>query len=402
MGDLMIFKNSDFFEVLKTFFLITLTALVGLSAYYLINVGNKHVDENKRIIIYSSKVKKLIIVLIPIILAMVLISKFSILKAVTGALIFSLALSIILNPMVNWFRSKGLKPAQAVIILYVIMLLVLIFLVLMVMPTFVGEFKIFVMSFDDYLVKLSNILEEFAINYRLDRFGLDAKNIDLDFSKFFADESILNNAGKWFDSVMKGFSGVTSKFFSLFLILVFTFFILSEKDMLIEKFIDVMPKQFKEDIDEYTELSHQINQTVVDFMKGRILMALFVGVATAIFLTIMDIDFAIIIGIVTFVADIIPYIGPFLGFLPAVFFAFIASPLKALIVAIVFMLIQWVENNIIGPKVLSDGVGLHPIVVLMCIIIGGGMFGVIGMIFAVPAVAIAYTVIKFFIEKRKL
>lgn len=116
-------------------------------------------------------------------------------------------------------------------------------------------------------------------------------------------------------------------------------------------------------------------------------MALFVGVATMITLFLMGIEFALIIGVLTFVFDIVPYIGPFIGFVPAVLIAFFKSPIKALWVAFLFVFIQWLENNVIGPKILGSSIGLHPLVVLFSLIIGGGMFGVPGMIFAVPVIA---------------
>ena len=117
-------------------------------------------------------------------------------------------------------------------------------------------------------------------------------------------------------------------------------------------------------------------------------MAVFVGVATAIVLWILGVNYAVVIGAITCIADIIPYIGPLLGFLPAIIVAFIQQPMKALWVGIAFVLIQWVENNLVGPKLLGDSTGLHPLTVLLCLIIGGGMFGVLGMIFSVPIVAI--------------
>ena len=131
------------------------------------------------------------------------------------------------------------------------------------------------------------------------------------------------------------------------------------------------------------------------FVRGRLLMAVFVGTATTIFLFLMGIEFAIIIGFITGLADIVPYIGPFLGFLPAVVFAFIASPTKALWVAVFFVIIQWVENNILGPKVLGKTTGMHPLTVLVSIITGGTIFGVMGMIVAVPAVNIGIILYRY-------
>ena len=86
--------------------------------------------------------------------------------------------------------------------------------------------------------------------------------------------------------------------------------------------------------------------------------------------------------------NIVPYIGFFIGFVPAVLIAFFKSPIKALWVAFLFVFIQWLENNVIGPKILGSSIGLHPLVVLFSLIIGGGMFGVPGMIFAVPVIVV--------------
>lgn len=111
-------------------------------------------------------------------------------------------------------------------------------------------------------------------------------------------------------------------------------------------------------------------------------------------LLIVGIDFALVIGIITFVADIIPYIGPFLGFLPAFILALLDNPIKAVWVGIFFVIIQWAENNILAPRVLSASIGMNPILILLSLVIGGGMFGVPGMVLSVPVVATAKVIFK--------
>ena len=126
------------------------------------------------------------------------------------------------------------------------------------------------------------------------------------------------------------------------------------------------------------------------------MLALFVGFLTMIYLLILRVDFAIVIGMITCIADIIPYIGPFLGFVPAVLFAFMDAPLKALWVSILFIIIQWAENNILAPKLIGDSTGLNPLAVLISIIIGGGIFGIWGMVVSVPLVSIILILLDFF------
>ena len=104
---------------------------------------------------------------------------------------------------------------------------------------------------------------------------------------------------------------------------------------------------------------------------------------------------------ITGIADIIPYFGPFLGFLPAVFFALLNSPIKAFWVAVLFIGIQWIENNVLAPKIIGESTGIHPITILLALIIGGGMFGVMGMIFSIPLVAVAKILFNFIMENIK-
>ncbi len=103
----------------------------------------------------------------------------------------------------------------------------------------------------------------------------------------------------------------------------------------------------------------------------------------------------------TGIFDIIPYIGPLIGFIPALFFGFIESPIKAVWVSILFLVIQWGENNILAPKIIGDSMGIHSLVIFLAIIIGGGVFGVFGMIVSVPLVAVFKIIYEFIKNKIK-
>ena len=148
-------------------------------------------------------------------------------------------------------------------------------------------------------------------------------------------------------------------------------------------------------------LYHEINEAMSAFVRGRILMAVFVGIATMIFLFAIRVEFAFVIGMITMIGDIIPYIGPFMGFLPAIIFALIQSPIKAIWVGAMFLFIQWVENNILAPKLLGKSTGIHPLIILISIIIGGGMFGVWGMILSVPFVSLIIILFKFSVKQNR-
>ena len=147
-------------------------------------------------------------------------------------------------------------------------------------------------------------------------------------------------------------------------------------------------------------LFSNIHNDMTKYIIGKIKMAIFVGFATFIMLLALGVEFSFVIGIITCVADIVPYVGPLMGLIPAFVFAFIDSPIKALWIFVLYILIQWVENNIVGPKILSKETGFHPIVVLFLLILGAALFGFLGMILSVPIALVIKTVYNEYVVNK--
>jgi predicted PurR-regulated permease PerM len=208
-------------------------------------------------------------------------------------------------------------------------------------------------------------------------------------------ENIIADSLKNFVS---GILNVASKVVSIVLTPILTLYFLVDKDYFKEKITRLIPERHRRDT---LYLASTINTSLNQFIRGRLLMSLYIAIATTILLLIMGIDFAVGIGFITGLFDIVPYIGPLLGYLPAVFFASISKPIKAVWVSVFFVLIQWVENNVLAPKIIGENMGMHPMLILLSIIIGGGIFGVFGMILSVPIVAITRIVYIFFMEKKR-
>ena len=200
-------------------------------------------------------------------------------------------------------------------------------------------------------------------------------------------------------SLMGSLSGLFSKVygaltsaFRLVLIIIFSFYFSVDKEKFTLKVKKSIPNKYRDDL---AFLANRIDVALQQFIRGRMLMAIFVGILTMIYLLILRVDFAIIIGLITCVADIIPYVGPLLGCVPAVLFALVDSPAKAFWVLVLFVVVQWVENNILAPKLIGDSTGLNPLLILISIIIGGGIFGVWGMVISVPITSIICILIDF-------
>lgn len=124
------------------------------------------------------------------------------------------------------------------------------------------------------------------------------------------------------------------------------------------------------------------------FLRGQLLDALIVAIITSVILTIIRLDFAVLLGCFAGLTNVIPYFGPVFGAIPAVIVALFTGGLaKAVITLVAFIIIQQIDANLIYPKVVGSSTGLHPVFVLLAVTFGGYFWGIIGMVLAVPVVA---------------
>ncbi|MGH4137411.1 AI-2E family transporter [Clostridium sp.] len=136
------------------------------------------------------------------------------------------------------------------------------------------------------------------------------------------------------------------------------------------------------------ELLCVIDETFYKFIRGQLLEAFFVGVLSATVLYFIGIDYAVIIGIIAGICNMIPYIGPIVGTILAVIMALLSGqPITAVWATIGMVVVQQVDNNLLAPKIVGDSVGLHPVFTMLAIIMGGSLGGLIGMLVAVPVAA---------------
>jgi len=125
-----------------------------------------------------------------------------------------------------------------------------------------------------------------------------------------------------------------------------------------------------------------------------------VGLFTYGGLYLLGIPYALFIGFIAGLFDIIPYFGPVLGFLPAAALALAKSPLTVFWVLVLFVAANQIENAIISPKLIGDRVGLHPLVVIFAVFVGADLMGILGMLLAIPVAAIIRVLLAFFFLRR--
>ena len=142
------------------------------------------------------------------------------------------------------------------------------------------------------------------------------------------------------------------------------------------------------------------NQTFSGYIIGMITDSCLVGIVCFFIFMIFGIPYYPLISLIVGITNVIPVFGPFLGAIPSAFIIFVADPPKVIWFALLILLIQQVDGNLIAPRILGNSTGLDPIWVIVAITSMGGIFGVPGMVIGVPTFAIIYTVIKKLVEQR--
>lgn len=367
---------------------------VLFATYYMVNIGNNYVDDKRKVRLNLRKILKYVLIFAGAAIIITIFKSYNSLRYLLNAFLTSVVIAYVLNPLVKWLETRypKLKRKWWIMIIFLAIFLILVFMMVSLLPRTINEFSKLVNNFPLYLDQAKKVVIDLSQKY----FGRDVLNLEkLKVRDIFGK---IGMSDFNLSSMMVGVKSTFSKIFIAVLVPIFVFYLLNDKEIFIKKLKELIPEKYRE---QSVEIGKKMDESVFKYVKGKILMAIYVGVAVGIFLGIIGVDFALVIGIITMFADIIPYIGPFLGLAPATVFALLDSPTKAIFVIIMFLFLQWTENNIVGPKIMSDQLGYHPMLVLIITIAGGFLFGFVGMIFALPFVIALEVVYEYYKETRE-
>ena len=197
---------------------------------------------------------------------------------------------------------------------------------------------------------------------------------------------IMTNLGAMTSNVMS----IGSSIASFFIAIIISIYILKDSEYFITLWKKLYYLIFRESHigKKFSEIFILINEVFSKFIRGQLLEAFCVGILSAIALSIVGIDYAIVIGLISGICNMIPYVGPLVGtILAAVMGLLSGKPIKVIYAIIAMLVVQQIDNNLLAPKIVGDSVGLHAVFTMMAILIGGNVGGLLGMLLAVPVAA---------------
>lgn len=316
-------------------------------------------------------------------------------------LFIAMAIAYLISPLMHLLNRK-MRKGFALAITYILFTGIIGLIFFFLIPVIVDQFREFFDKFPQYLLNLNN-------------------TVDIFFKDSIIIESIENFIGK--DIVAPDTDAVTQYFMGrfnfeeinlfeqataftrsiinivLYLLVgpILGIYILKDIDKLRGGFISIIPRRFRKPV---ANTMDRINNVAGRYIRGQIFISVIVGVLCTIALLILKVDFAVLLGAIAGIFNLIPLLGPFIGALPAALAALFISPLKALLVIIVFVAIQQIDSYVISPNVMKYQVGVNPGLIIFSLIAGGALFGFWGLLIAVPTVAIIQETLKYYVLER--
>ncbi len=308
-------------------------------------------------------------------------------------LAFSFLLAYLLNPLVTKLTQQGAPRTASIMMLLFFFLIVTIGFTLYIVP-----------KISDEAARLINHNEAFAsatewisnnVNPKLEKIGIEAWGEEELRTKINYLFSLINSYyPQWirptFNAFHSMFSGIASfivGLLSLMLVPVFTFYLLRDFPKISQSFFEMIPPHWRAIVSDW---GGELDHVVGGYIRGQFSIALFLATINAIGLTILGVPFGFLIGFVAGMANMVPYMSIVVGLIPALIISFLDKPeiWRLIWILMIFGGSQMLEGFYLSPRIMGHEIGLHPVLIMLSIILGGSIFGLVGIILAVPTMAV--------------
>jgi len=308
-------------------------------------------------------------------------------RSLLFSFILAVVITYILNPTVSAIERKGTPRIWSIVLVYLAVFFIATGIVIYGVPQIVEQLNCLAETIPLYAAQVHDIIESLHTSYIYLGIPDWMKQI-IDERIYWLEESLLQIVRNTVD----GLINTAGYVFQILLAPILAFYILKDLHLLKEKIVSILPVEWKKDlVNLFKELDHVLGS----FIRGYLLVAAIVGVLTVLAMALLGMEFALMVGIFVGLMELIPYFGPVIGAVPAVALALLESKWMAIKVTIAFIVIHQLEGYIISPKILGDKVGLHPLVVILSLLVGGKFYGLFGILLAVPVTAMLRVVVRF-------
>ncbi|MBC1375072.1 AI-2E family transporter [Listeria sp. FSL L7-0091] len=312
-----------------------------------------------------------------------------ILKTVAAPIILAGISYYLFNPIIDWLEKKKWKRGWAIALLYLVIIGLIILLFSFVIPAVKDQIVSLFKSFPGYWDQITQKFNEFSRSSLFDQIKDKLSTNMSDIMKTLSTKgtSVINSAITSIGSIVGTVTEVVLAIVTTPLVL---FYLLKDGKKLPDFLLKMLPVNGRAHTRQVLgEANHQISS----YIRGQIIVSLCIGILLFIGYLIIGLPYALTLAIIAACTSIVPYLGPAIAITPAIIIAIVTSPWLLIKLIIVWCVVQLLEGKFISPQVMGKTLKVHPITILFVILVAGNLFGVLGVIFAVPGYAVLKVVV---------
>ena len=372
---------------------VTAFCVIAAALLFYFAVGNLPV--------FGSAVSKLVSILAPFIWGLVICY---LLSPLMGSLERHIFLPLGRRLYRKSRKKDGKKFARILSVIFseIVLALLIVALVYLIIPQMLSSIQTLIQNSGTYIDNLSQWADGLFTNYPvLDEYiGDFLDNFNTNFGNWLQ-TSLLPRVGSVVTSVTSGVYGVAKSIYNLIIGIVVSIYLLSEKEGFLAALKRLSYAVLSVETAERARAGMNfIDKTFMSFLNGKLLDSLIIGIICYIVCSILQMPYTLLVSVIVGVTNIIPFFGPLIGAVPSALIILMVDPSKCLIFIIFVIILQQIDGNIIGPRILGNSTGITGFWVMFSIIVGSGLFGFWGMLLGVPVFVVIYSLMNSLIVKK--
>jgi predicted PurR-regulated permease PerM len=307
--------------------------------------------------------------------------------------VVGMALAYFLDPVADWLERRGLSRLMASMVILIGFVLIFVLLLVLLIPVIVGQASEFIARIPEYVSKLQELIAGADTNLLPSWVQEQIASVKENFSRLLAEGA--GFAGTLLTQIWNSGKSLIDVISLLVVAPVVAFYLLLDWDRMVDKVDSWVPRQH---VASVRQIARDMDRSIAGFIRGQGSLCMILGVYYAVGLSLVGLNFGLLIGLFAGAISFIPYIGSTIGLVLALGVALVQfwpEYWSIILTLVVFATGQFIEGNILQPKLVGSSVGLHPVWLMFALFAFGLLFGFVGLLVAVPAAAAVGVLVRF-------
>jgi predicted PurR-regulated permease PerM len=295
----------------------------------------------------------------------------------------------LLNPIVDYLELRKVKRIYSIVTLYLLIAGIITMVIMIVVPLLREQINSLIEQFPEYSrvaqIRFEELIGSDFFNQLQQTFGFDTSKLAEEFSGWAS--TLLNNTWSGLGSLL---GRITETLLSIIVVPFILFYLLKDRKKLTPFVLEFIPTKFRQ---RFVQVILEMNHQISSYIRGQIIVSFCIGFLLYIGYLVIGLEYSLVLAVIAACTSIVPYLGPAIAITPALIVATVTSPVLLLKMLVVWTIVQLIEGKLISPQIMGKTMHVHPITIIFVILTAGNLFGIMGIILAVPGYAILKVIV---------